>query len=126
MTHYSKLMILREKWILIVLLLPVFCFSQKAEQLNSKAEVLIETSPQEAYDLLIKAQKQIDKSVALEEQISLNIAIVSRIQGEYQKAIELTNKVLKTSSSTKIKAAALNNLGSSYKRLGENEKAMKK
>lgn len=125
MTHYSKLMILREKWILIALLLPVFCFSQKAEQLNSKAEVLIETSPQEAYNLLIKAQKQIDKSVALEEQISLNIAIVSRVQGEYQKAIELTNKVLKTSSSTKIKAAALNNLGSSYKRLGENEKAMK-
>ncbi len=124
--RYFPLVLNAKKWtVLVLFLVPLFCFSQKAEQLNSKAEKLIESHPKEAYDLLIQAQKQNKDKGELKEQIALNLAIVSRIQGEYQKAIQLTNEVLKLNTSSKIKASAFNNLGTAYKRLGENEKAMK-
>lgn len=109
----------------VVLLLCLFntVYSQTAEELNAKSEKILTTHPEEAYNYLLKAQKK-SKSEQLSEKILLNIAIVKRVKGEYQESIRLSKEILKQTKSETIKASAYNNLGASYKRTGENEKAI--
>ncbi len=99
--------------------------AQTAKEWNEKAKKYIETEPQKAYELLLKAQTQKGNSDDLQENIELNISIVKRIQGEFKESIRLSEMVLQKTANTQTKASVYNNLGSAYKRMGENEKAMK-
>lgn len=110
--------------VIIALFLLTPAHSQTAEELNEKAEKVLTTDPEKAYSYLSKAKEK-SKSRDLTEQIAMNIAIVKRIKGEYQESIRLSNEALKNTKSEDIKASAYNNLGASYKRTGENEKAIK-
>jgi signal transduction histidine kinase len=110
----------------VILFLSLFhtTYSQTAEQINEKAEKILTTDPEEAYKYLLQAQKK-NRSEQLSEKISMNIAIVKRVKGEYEESIRLSEEVLKKTKSENVKASAYNNLGAAYKRTGKNEKAIK-
>ncbi|MBN9292784.1 MAG: tetratricopeptide repeat protein [Flavobacteriia bacterium] len=110
--------------ITLLLLLCNVVYSQTAEELNTRAEKVLTTDPEKAYAFLLEAREK-NNSETLSEKISMNFAIVKRIKGEYRESIRLSDEVLKKAKSEDIKASAYNNLGAAYKRVGENEKAIK-
>lgn len=97
--------------------------AQTAIELNKNAEQLLTSQPEEAKAILQKALlKSPDQK--LKQKITLNLAIIDRVQGDFKKAIKVSNEVLNKTDSEEIKASAHNNLGSSYSRLGNKEKAL--
>lgn len=109
--------------LLFLLLLAHPLKAQSAIELNRDAEQLLTSYPEKAKTLLQKAiRNKPDKN--LEQKIKLNLAIVDRMQGNFNQAINASTAILSNTSSNEIKASAHNNLGSSYNRTGNKEKAL--
>lgn len=98
--------------------------AQSAFELNKEAEKIVTSQPEQAKKILHKALNNHPDKL-LQEKIMLNLAIVDRVQGDFKSAISATTDLLNKTTSSDIKASAHNNLGTSYNRLGNKEKALK-
>ncbi len=114
--------------LLFLLLISYTCYSQNnesAEKLFENAKKLINTDTKKASKILLEARRNSNpKNKLLNEKIELNFAIIERFNGNYQKSIQKTSKILKNTNYADIKASAYNNLGACYKNIGEKKKAL--